>query len=68
MVSQKLSYYHLIYDAFEGRQYGVFMSISGSPPEIMMCSVKPDGKTEIKCQTSDESDALALKYFGTGPE
>lgn len=57
-----------IYDAFEARSYGEFASRreAGKPPTPPYpCSIKPRGHEEITCQSQDEFDALALKYFGT---
>jgi hypothetical protein len=57
-------YGHQIVDAFEGRGYASF--ISATPPDtIVECYLQPRGKTKIPCHSSDEFDALALKYFGT---
>jgi hypothetical protein len=60
-------YYNLIFDAFEGRVYGSFMSFSHDvrPQE---CSIKPRGQPEIICKSGDEFNDLALKYFGTVPD
>jgi hypothetical protein len=57
-------YGHEIWDAFENRGYGSFMSMS-KPQNIMECSIKPRGQVEIICKSSDEFNDLALKYFGT---
>jgi len=57
--------YHLIYDAFENRIYGSFMSFSKDGGKVQECSIKPHGQTEITCTSRKEFDDLALKYFGT---
>lgn len=64
MSSGSFLYGHEIWDAFENRGYGSFMSTS-KPQNIMECSIKPRGQAEIVCKSSEEFNELALKYFGT---
>lgn len=64
-VNNKFEYGHAIYDAFEGRVYGSFISMSDKPEDLMECYVIPRGQSKILCHSSDEFDSLALRYFGT---
>jgi hypothetical protein len=59
-----MDYGHQIVDAFEGRGYASFVSW-GPPDTIVECYVQPRGQAKIECHSSDEFNALALKYFGT---
>lgn len=58
------SFSHVVYDAFEGRVYGNFDSTSDRE-EPSMCDITPRNQPEIKCESREEFDRLALKYFGT---
>jgi hypothetical protein len=60
-----LQHYHLVYDAFENRIYGSFMSYSKDGGKIQECDIKPRGQAEISCKSGKEFDDLTLKYFGT---
>lgn len=64
---QKLGYSLLIYDAFEGRVYGDFSSLSLDPKPIE-CSLKPRDLPEVACTSSEEFNDFALKHFGTTPD
>jgi hypothetical protein len=61
----KFTYGHVIYDAFEGRVYGSFLSLSNKPEDLMECYVQPLNEPKTVCHSSDEFDALAVKLFGT---
>lgn len=67
-----LLYSHQIEDAFEGRVYGTFISVSDyvkpSANEVRTCSIKPRTQQETICKSKEEFDSLALKYFGTTPD
>jgi len=57
-------YGHVIYDAFEWRAYGSFSKTTRNPKPFE-CVLKPRDQAEIQCNSQDEFDAFALKYFGT---
>jgi hypothetical protein len=63
----RYEYGHTIYDAFEGRVYGEFLSDSarGTPDD---CSIEPRDQPKVACKTQEEFDQLALRYFGTTPD
>ena len=66
--NNKFQYGHVIYDAFEGRVYGSFISASNKPEDLLECYVIPRGQSKMLCQSTDEFDNFALKYFGTTPD
>ena len=66
--NNKFQYGHVIYDAFEGRVYGSFVSTSNKPEDLLECYVIPRGQSKMLCQSTDEFDNFALKYFGTTPD
>lgn len=61
-------YNRYIFDAFEDRSVGAFIELYmrsekgvGVP---QLCVIFPEGQPEITCNSEEEFDALALKYFG----
>lgn len=64
MAGKDFLYSLLVYDAFEGREYGKFTSFSNDS-KPMECSIKPRDHDEIMCTSQAEFDSLALHYFGT---
>jgi hypothetical protein len=67
VLGNNFQYCNLIYDAFENRVYGDFMSFSKNVKPTK-CSIKPRGQLEILCNSNEEFDSLARKYFGTVPD
>lgn len=69
------SYNLLVLDAFENRTYGEFsITYSGMvgtewrPERVNTCRTMPRGQNQIDCKTTEEFDALVLRYFGTVPD
>jgi len=54
---------HVVYDAFEGREYASFTQIG---KDVMECSVSPPGEDSIDCKTNDDFQRLVDKHFGIG--
>jgi hypothetical protein len=64
-------YTDAIYDAFEGREHGLFVWSNQEKNELselrpIACFVKPLGKNEIRCTSPWEFEELAEKHFGLG--
>jgi hypothetical protein len=66
-IGPNFQYSLLIYDAFEGRVYGGFNSLS-SEAKPLECSLKPRNLPDVRCNSSDEFNDFALKHFGTTPD
>ena len=60
----RYTYSHTVYDAFEGRVYGEYDSLSDKE-EPDSCKIEPRNQQEIICKSREEFDQLALRYFGT---
>jgi hypothetical protein len=54
---------YAVYDAFEGRGYGSFISIKN---DVMECYISRPGHDRENCKSSDEFEQLVDKYFGIG--
>lgn len=67
---REITHNRFIKDAFEGRNYGAF--VSGSTNDLKhrpsVCTIEPPSRPEIVCRSEQEFDDLALKYFGTTPQ
>jgi hypothetical protein len=60
-------YSNTIFDAFENRDYGMYVDSQGySRPAS--CHIYLPGKPGIWCSSREEFDRLVLKYFGTVPD
>jgi hypothetical protein len=67
---KEIVYNRFIKDAFEGRNYGAFVSplTNDLKRRPQLCTIEPPGQPEIICGSAEEFDDLALKYFGTTPD
>lgn len=54
-------------DAFENRVFGtmIFVYDAHANQILSECDIKPRDQAKIVCNSRDEFDSLALKYFGT---
>ena len=66
-IDNNFQFSDIILDAFENRTYGELTTFSKDRKPVA-CSVKPRGQSEIICESKENFDALALKYFGVASE
>ncbi|MGD0825511.1 MAG: hypothetical protein ABR908_13060 [Terriglobales bacterium] len=63
MTYGKVSVEDIVFDAFENHDYATYWR-SSSDAAPSRCEVKPRGRPEIKCKSSEEFDSLVERYFG----
>lgn len=62
-----LEWHYNVEDAFEGKGFGSFVLVTDAKTkqvQTRLCSVKPLGKDEIKCESLSEWFSLLEKHFG----